>query len=45
MMITVTKPLEEAIKKAENLHTVRSITSRGSCEISAYMDWKSDFRE
>ena len=42
MMITVTKPLEEAIKKAENLHTVRSITNLGSCEIEAYMDWKSD---
>ena len=42
MMITVTKPLEEAVKKAENLHTVRSATSRGSCEIAAYMDWKSD---
>ena len=42
MMITVTKPLEEAIKQAENLHTVRSITSLGSCEIEAYMDWKSD---
>ena len=42
MMITVTMPLEEAVKKAENLHTVRSITSRGSCEIEAFMDWKSD---
>jgi len=42
MMITVTKPLEEAVKKAENLHTVQSITSLGSCEIEAYMDWKSD---
>ncbi len=42
MMITVTMPLEEAIKKAENLHAVRSATSRGSCEIEAYMDWKSD---
>ena len=42
MMITVTKPLEEAIKKAENLHTVRSTTSLGSCEIEAYMDWNSD---
>ena len=42
MMITVTKPLENAIKKAENLHTVRSHTSRGSCEIEAFMDWKSD---
>ncbi|MCL1974301.1 MAG: efflux RND transporter permease subunit [Bacteroidetes bacterium] len=42
MMITVTKPLEEAVKKVENLRTVRSITNRGSCEIEAFMDWKSD---
>ena len=42
MMVTVTKPIEDAIKKVQNLHTVRSITSRGSCEISAFMDWNSD---
>ncbi len=39
MMVTVTKPLENAIKKVPDLQYVRSITSRGSCEISAYMDW------
>ena len=42
MMVTVTKPLENAIKKIPNLKTVRSTTSRGSCEISAFIDWKSD---
>lgn len=42
MMVTVTKPIEDAIKRVQDLQTVRSITSRGSCEISAYMDWKSD---
>ena len=42
MMVTVTKPLENAIKKVPDLKTVRSTTSRGSCEISAFMDWKSD---
>ena len=42
MMITVTKPLENAIKKVQDLKIVRSTTSRGSCEISAFMDWKSD---
>jgi CzcA family heavy metal efflux pump len=42
MMVTVTKPLENAIKKVQDLKTVRSTTSRGSCEISAFMDWKSD---
>ena len=42
MMITVTKPLENAIKQVPNLQYVRSTTSRGSCEISAFMDWNAD---
>ena len=42
MMIRVTKPLENAIKQVPNLQTIRSITSRGSCEISAFMDWNAD---
>src|SRR6516225_947307 len=42
MMITVTKPLENAIKQVPDLITIRSITSRGECEISAFMDWKSN---
>jgi len=42
MMITVTKPLENAIKRVASLKNVRSITSRGSCEISAFMDWSAD---
>ncbi len=39
MMVTVTRPLELAIKKIPDLVNVRSTTSRGSCEISAYLDW------
>ena len=42
MMITVTRPLENAIKKIPDLTDIRSTTSRGSCEISAFIDWKSD---
>ena len=42
MMVTVTKPLENAIKQVPDLDYVRSTTSRGSCEISAFMDWKAD---
>ncbi len=42
MMITVTKPLENAIKQVPDLSTIRSITSRGSCEISAFMDWNAN---
>jgi CzcA family heavy metal efflux pump len=39
MMVTVTKPLETAIKRVPDLQYVRSTTSRGSCEISAFLDW------
>jgi cobalt-zinc-cadmium resistance protein CzcA len=42
MMVEVTKPLEDAIKKVEHLSLIRSATTMGSCEISAYMDWGSD---
>jgi CzcA family heavy metal efflux pump len=42
MMVTVTKPLENAIKRVPSLKNVRSSTSRGSCEISAFMEWGAD---
>jgi CzcA family heavy metal efflux pump len=42
MMITVTRPLENAIKQVPDLDYVRSTTSRGSCEISAFMDWDAN---
>lgn len=42
MMVTVTKPIENAIKRVENLKLIRSTTGMGSCEISAFMDWGSD---
>ena len=42
MMMTVTRPLELAIKKVPDLKVIRSSTTRGSCEISAFMDWKTD---
>lgn len=42
MMVTVTIPMENAIKRVEDLQLVRSTTSRGSCEISAFLNWGSD---
>jgi CzcA family heavy metal efflux pump len=42
MMITVTQPLENAIKQVPDLEDVRSTTSRGSCEISAFMNWNAN---
>lgn len=35
MMITVTRQLENAVKQVPDLQSIRSTTSRGSCEISA----------
>lgn len=42
MMLNVTRPLELAIKRVPDLKTIRSSTNRGSCEISAFMDWNAD---
>ncbi|MDQ2772525.1 MAG: efflux RND transporter permease subunit [Bacteroidota bacterium] len=42
MMVTVTKPMEDAMKRVPGLKLLRSTTSRGSCEISAYLDWGVD---
>jgi CzcA family heavy metal efflux pump len=42
MMVTVTQPLENAIKQVPDLADIRSITSRGSCEISAFMNWNAN---
>ncbi|GAC1395017.1 MAG: efflux RND transporter permease subunit [Sediminibacterium sp.] len=42
MMITVTRQLENAIKQVPDLKSIRSVTSMGSCEISAFMDWKAN---
>lgn len=42
MAVAVTRPLENAIKKVPDLEVLKSTTSRGSCEISAFMSWKAD---
>jgi CzcA family heavy metal efflux pump len=42
MMVTITQPLENAIKQVPDLADIRSITSRGSCEISAFMNWNAN---
>ena len=42
MMIEVTKPLEEAASSVPGVRIVRSITGRGSTEISVNLDWGTD---
>ena len=42
MMVTVTRPLEDVIKQIPDLYLLRSATSRGTCEISAFLNWDAD---
>ncbi|MBE3087437.1 MAG: efflux RND transporter permease subunit [Bacteroidetes bacterium] len=42
MMVTVTRPLEDAIKQVPDLKILRSTTSRGTCEISAFLNWDAN---
>ncbi len=42
MMVTITRPVEEAVNSVPGLLTVRSITSRGSAEIDLYFRWDVD---
>lgn len=42
MMLTVTQPVEEAVRRVPGLRDVRSTTSRGSAEVSVSFDWGTD---
>jgi CzcA family heavy metal efflux pump len=42
MMITVTKPLESAVKKVKGVSVVKSTTSRGNCIVNVFFDWGTD---
>src|SRR6266567_6830636 len=42
MMVTITRPLEEAVNSVEGLESVQSITSRGSAEIDLFFNWNVD---
>ena len=42
MMVTVTRPIEEAVNSVPGLLQVRSITSRGSAEVDLFFRWDVD---
>src|SRR5258708_16678824 len=42
MLVTITRPIEEAVNSVQGLQQVRSITSRGSAEIDLFFDWHVD---
>ena len=42
MMVTITRPIEEAVSGVEGIQNVQSITSRGSAEIDLFFSWRVD---
>src|SRR5260370_12810532 len=42
MLVTITRPVEEAVNSVPGLQKVTSITRRGSAEVDLFFDWKSD---
>src|SRR5579884_621899 len=42
MLVTTTRPVEEAVNSVPGLRQVKSITSRGSAEVDLFFDWNVD---
>src|SRR5205807_4176317 len=42
MLVTITRPIEEAVNSVQGLQTVRSITSRGEAEVDLFFAWDVD---
>jgi CzcA family heavy metal efflux pump len=42
MLVTVTRPIEEAVNAVQGVEMVQSITSRGQVEVDLFFSWKVD---
>ncbi|HVP47552.1 MAG TPA: efflux RND transporter permease subunit, partial [Bryobacteraceae bacterium] len=42
MLVTVTRPIEEAVNTVQGLERVWSVTSRGTVEVDLFFSWKAD---
>jgi CzcA family heavy metal efflux pump len=42
MLVTVTRPIEEAVNTVQGVELVQSITSRGQAEVDLFFSWKVD---
>src|SRR5437588_10617848 len=42
LMVTLTRPVEQAVNSVQGLEMVRSITSRGSAEVDLFFNWQVD---
>lgn len=44
-LVSVTRPVEEAMNGIPGITRIRSVTARGSCEINLFFDWNVDIRQ
>jgi multidrug efflux pump subunit AcrB len=44
-LVSVTRPVEEAMNGIPGITRIRSTTARGSCEIDLFFDWNVDIRQ
>ena len=42
MLVTITRPIEEAVSGVQGIQDVKSITSRGSAEVDLFFSWHVD---
>jgi CzcA family heavy metal efflux pump len=44
-LVSVTRPIEEAMNGIPGITRIRSTTARGSCEINLFFDWSVDIKQ
>jgi multidrug efflux pump subunit AcrB len=45
MLVSVTRPVEEAMNGIPGITRIRSVTARGSCEVNLFFDWSVDIKQ
>jgi CzcA family heavy metal efflux pump len=44
-LVSVTRPIEEAMNGIPGITRIRSVTARGSCEVNLFFDWSVDIKQ
>lgn len=45
MLVTVTRPVEEAMNGIPGIVRIKSTTARGSCDVNLFFDWNVDIKQ
>ena len=45
MLVSVTRPVEEAMNGIPGIVRIKSVTARGSCDVNLFFDWKVDIQQ